>query len=180
MTRVRAANIALAVMGGYCETLRPGAHCKRLGAGDVVLLPRPPQTRRSGTESVMAVPFTGDIFSVHESELRPCINYPALEEKTIDLLVPFLRWHMEMKSSSKGKNSEDDAFVRLSGGEMNVQLDADEGGGWNRASQSCLSLRAIRNLMSQHPEHVTTAVYKDEVSTICYLGLRDYELTACP
>ena len=91
--------------------------------------------------------------------MRARADHPV-QAAELDALLPFLRWHTQhVIRGMRDEVTEDAALVRTSS-----SMEGG-GGGWNCARQACLSLRACRAMLVQHPAETAAVIASDSALT---------------
>jgi hypothetical protein len=153
---VQKANVAIALLGGYTEIIRPGAMVTTSqGMFKILSL-----NRIDGTASIAACPYISqEIQTVEIDSLTPFAGYKVANgAKELPLLLPFLKWHLgNTESAAK-------PFVRAPSQEPSDEGDDDDddgGGGWNSPRQGCLAVRALHNMLTQDPQSIAATIVAD-------------------
>ena len=186
--RVRQANVALSLIGGYAEIVRPGASATHdasssssLGRVQVLRV-----NKQSELADVTRLPINGNFAQVGIDALTPSLKM-GVETSDLEHLMPFLHWHLHSLVRSVGGGAvvgagadDDDLGSDSDGDDLTLArtvsdssaiarvltstkagIDPDSGGGWNRARQSCLALRSLHTLLVSHPAETASVIAKD-------------------
>jgi hypothetical protein len=161
--RVRRANIALGIIGGFAEIVRPGAMAITKDKSEVLVLGL---ERCTWSATVSGLPVTGRVSEISADDLAPLSRHRS--QFALLPLLPFVKWHMRHGNLTEIDDSisrqsinaaklhvDNGAFVRIrSRGPSASEDDPDSGGGWNRPRQMCLALRSLHEMLT-HYSHDT-------------------------
>ena len=161
---VRQANVALSLLGGYAEVIRPGAAARSSNGGERVQILD--ISRTQGLATVSHLPPTSEVHAMNIDDLMPLTQYSIAKDKAhMPLLIPYLNWHLSSMAGAPAGTLNGGAFIRLrsnSNEDDEAAEDADAGGGWNRPRQACLTLRALHSMLVQHPDEGAKMIAADQ------------------